>query len=81
MKSLKSNEIYHNVAILIRWGRYALHEDIWPDDQISLNFESSSPGEFHPQALTESDMNLSIHPAPVSHFLETSQFQADEEGN
>ena len=44
-------------------------------------YKSSSPGEFHPQALTESDMNLSIHPAPVSHFLETSQFQADEEGN
>jgi len=30
MKSLKSNEIYHNVAILIRWGRYALHEDNYP---------------------------------------------------
>ena len=43
--------------------------------------ESSSPGEFHPQALTESDVNLSIHPAPVSHFLETSQFQADAERN
>ena len=27
MKSLKSNEICHNVAYLIGWGRYALHED------------------------------------------------------
>ena len=26
---------------------------------------SSSPGEFHPQALTETDVNLSIHPALI----------------
>src|SRR3972149_2632293 len=25
----------------------------------------SSPGEFHPQALAEPDVNLSIHPAPI----------------
>ena len=25
----------------------------------------SSPGEFHPQALSELDVNLSAHPAPV----------------
>jgi len=25
----------------------------------------SSPGEFHPQALSEPDLNLSIHPAPI----------------
>jgi hypothetical protein len=27
--------------------------------------ESSSPGEFHPQALPEPDVNLSIHPALI----------------
>jgi hypothetical protein len=43
--------------------------------------QSSSPGEFHPQALTEPDMNLSIHTAPVSHSLETSRLQADAERN
>lgn len=26
---------------------------------------SSSPREFHPQALTQPDVNLSIHPAPI----------------
>lgn len=29
------------------------------------NHESSSPGEFHPQALTEPDGNLSAHPALI----------------
>ena len=29
------------------------------------NYESSSPGESHPQALTEPDVNLSAHPAPI----------------
>jgi hypothetical protein len=27
--------------------------------------KSSSPGESHPQALTEPDVNLSAHPAPI----------------
>jgi hypothetical protein len=27
--------------------------------------ESSSPGESHPQALTDPDVNLSIHPALI----------------
>ena len=26
--------------------------------------ESSRPGESHPQALTDTDVNLSVHPAP-----------------
>ncbi len=30
----------------------------------------SSPGEFHPQALVEPDVNLSIHPAPIIRLLE-----------
>jgi len=29
------------------------------------NTESSSPGELHPQALTEPDVNLSTHPALI----------------
>jgi len=28
-------------------------------------YESSSPGEFHPQALTDPYVNLSIHTAPI----------------
>jgi len=27
--------------------------------------ESSSPGEFHPQALTDPDVNVSAHPALI----------------
>ena len=27
--------------------------------------ESSSPGEFHSQALTDPDVSLSAHPAPI----------------
>jgi hypothetical protein len=30
---------------------------------------SSSPGEFHPEALTDPYVNLSIHTAPRSHAL------------
>jgi hypothetical protein len=29
------------------------------------NAKSSSPGELHPQALTEPDVNLSAHPALI----------------
>ena len=31
--------------------------------------ESSSPGESHPQALTEPDVNLSAHPAPIVQLI------------
>jgi len=31
----------------------------------TLNDRSSSPGELHPQALTEPDVNLSVHPALI----------------
>jgi hypothetical protein len=31
----------------------------------SLNGESSSVWEFHPHALTDQDVNLSAHPAPI----------------
>jgi hypothetical protein len=38
--------------------------------------ESSSPGEFHPQALTDPDVNVSAHPALIiqSLFLATSPY-------
>ncbi len=35
------------------------------------NHESSSPGESHPQALTEPDVNLSIYPAPLIQSIST----------
>src|SRR5512147_1645068 len=34
-----------------------------------LGYESSSPGEFHPQALTEPDVRLSPHPALITRPL------------
>ena len=30
-----------------------------------FSLKESSPGEFHPQALAEPDVNLSAHPAPI----------------
>ena len=38
--------------------------------------KSSSPGEFHPQALTDPDVNVSAHPALIiqSLFLATSPY-------
>ncbi len=39
--------------------------------------ESSSPGEFHPQALTERYVTVSRHTAPANLALETSRSQAD----
>ncbi len=35
--------------------------------------KSGRPEEFHLQSPTESDINLSIHPAPVSPSLKTFQ--------
>jgi hypothetical protein len=46
-----------------------------------LTFESISPGEFHPQALTDRYVTVSRHTAPVSNMLETSRSQADIERN
>jgi hypothetical protein len=42
----------------------------------SLLALSSSPGEFHPQALTDPDVNVSAHPALIiqSLFLATSPY-------
>jgi hypothetical protein len=40
-------------------------------DQNAINKpgkQSSSPGESHPQALTDPDVNLSAHPAPHAHL-------------
>ena len=39
-----------------------------------LYLESSSPGEFHPQALTDPYMNLSIHTAPLIQSISTIDF-------
>jgi hypothetical protein len=46
--------------------------------------EVSSPRELHPQALSEPDVNFSIHPAPIAHHSQpstserTSRDAADE---
>lgn len=37
----------------------------WGPGLITESTESSSPKEFHSQALTQPDVNLSIHPAPI----------------
>ncbi len=33
--------------------------------QRSVTILVSSPGEFHPEALVEPDVNVSVHPAPI----------------
>ncbi|PNQ05494.1 hypothetical protein RM69_04530, partial [Mesotoga sp. SC_NapDC3] len=46
-----------------------------------LLFLVSSPGGFHPQALSEPDLNLSIHPAPIiqpNRISPLSSVQIDE---
>jgi hypothetical protein len=48
-----------------------------PNLESGFNFvESSSPGEFHPQALTDPDVTVSRHPALIiqSLFLATSPY-------
>ena len=42
--------------------------------------ESSSPGESHPQALTEPDVNLSAHPAPIVQSQVEFQFATSRTG-
>ncbi len=52
---------------MIRWSPEILIRDFLSDNQ------SSSLGEFHPQALTEPDVTVSRHPAPIiqSPFIAT----------
>ena len=47
------------------------------DMQFDQNTESSSPEEFHLQALTERYVTVSCHTAPANLALETSRSQAD----
>ncbi len=42
-----------------------LKEPLPPPEAIYQDHQVSSPGESHPQALSEPDMNLSAHPAPI----------------
>jgi len=39
--------------------------DFWFGSFLLVGKQSSSPGESHPQALTDPDMSLSTHPAPI----------------
>jgi len=41
--------------------------------------ESSSPKESHPQALTDPDVSLSTHPAPIVQPQEASSISANEQ--
>jgi len=43
---------------------------------LKVGLWSSSPGEFHPQALTDRYVTVSCHTAPASIYLETSRSQA-----
>jgi len=65
--------------VLILRG-YEESQILWFAQNLKIT-ESSSPGESHPQALTDPYVNLSIHTAPVSHTLEISRLQADAESN
>jgi len=65
------------LVILLR--TVALNEGSWKRrvEEVTLGKwyeESSSPGEFHPQALTDPDVNVSAHPAliiPLLPFITT----------
>jgi len=41
---------------------------------IYKNYQVSSPGESHPEALSEPDMSFSAHPAPIIQSLDKYQF-------
>ena len=41
--------------------------------------ESSSPKESHPQALTDPDVSLSTHPAPIVQPQDASSISANEQ--
>ena len=43
----------------------AFHDPFSRSTVLHQNDEVSSPGESHPQALSEPDVNLSAHPAPI----------------
>ena len=43
------------------WSEFTCNAQLGTDPLLLV----SSPGGFHPQALSEPDLNLSIHPAPI----------------
>jgi hypothetical protein len=55
------------MSIVIMKNRSFYHDFFWKSMVFEgLRFqESSSPGESRPQALPETDVNLSAHPAPI----------------
>ena len=50
-----------NVLLLAADQLQSMIEDVQGSNEV----ESSSPREFHPQALTDPDVSLSAHPAPI----------------
>ncbi len=56
------------------WNRIsAVYDRIIKNDDTAYA-EVSSPGESHPQALSEPDVNLSAHPAPIIQPQDESPF-------
>jgi hypothetical protein len=56
----------------IRKGKGRVKENIRLEDwrgKGCIFVELSSPGEFHPQALTDPDVTVSCHPAPIIQLL------------
>ena len=51
---------------------------LFDPDLLCYALAVSSPGESHPQALTEPDVNLSIHPAPIIQPLEQSPSSSEQ---
>ncbi len=52
-----------------KWFEYEMAfcaEDTWGISKHKDMIQSSSPGEFHPQALTDPDVTVSRHPALIT---------------
>jgi hypothetical protein len=62
--SVNGNKRIPNMLIMASYNFDAFTYYSSPLTFVCIN-ESSSPGEFHPQALPEPDVNLSIHPALI----------------
>ena len=57
--------IYHQTETLLQEALHRIEYSFARPLAANINVASSSPGELHPQALTEPDVNLSAHPAPI----------------
>ena len=67
-------------SVLAEAFRHDFHHALGVAMIAKPNHESSSPGESHPQALTEPDVNLSAHPAPIVQSQVEFQFATSRTG-